>query len=60
MSTTTAISETAWVIRDDRGPRPVFRVLGVQISLQLVLLFLSLVVLVSLIVLALAEWAGRR
>ncbi len=59
MATANAISETWRVIHDDRGPRPALRVLGVQISVQLVLMLLSFVVLASLIVLALAEWSRR-
>ena len=46
------------MIHDDRGPRPAFRVLGAQISVQLVLMLLSFVLVASLIVLSLADWAG--
>lgn len=60
MSSAGSISEALQVIHDDRRPRPAFRVLGVQISVQLVLMLLSVVLLVGLIVLALAEWASRR
>ncbi len=58
MSTALAGRQATWVIHDDRGPRPAFRVLGAQISVQLVLMLLSFVLVASLIVLSLADWAG--
>ena len=58
MSTAHAGRQAAWMIHDDRGPRPAFRVLGVQISVQLVLMLLSFVLVASLIVLSLADWVG--
>jgi hypothetical protein len=60
MSSPSVLSKNNGMIHDDRAPRAHFRVLGVKLSVQLVLMLLSFLVLGSLIVLALADWASRR
>jgi hypothetical protein len=54
-----ALAKTVQVATAEKSERERPKVLGVELSAQLVLLALSAVMLTALIVVALVEWAGR-